>query len=88
MSKARNIQQRRRRKNNRGVPKSDLWFEMIDGNCTHQPYAYCKSKGGYLTKNMAICHGCEAKHCTGFELYLGEEETNAHDDVRASDVEP
>ena len=36
-------------------------FECIDGNYTHYPYAWCKRYDGFLTKNMAVRHQCDAR---------------------------
>ena len=47
-------------------------YEMIDGNMTHYPYAYCTFKHGYLTKAMAACHRCEERGCKRLEK-IGDE---------------
>lgn len=86
-TKAEKKSRKRRRQNNKDVPKSELWFEMIDGNFTHQPYGYCYSKHGYLTKNLSKLHKCEEKHCARFNKVKEEELKNAHDSVRTSNAE-
>ena len=59
----RHAQQKRRRRNfDRSLYREDL-YQMIDGNMTHFPYAYCKRKHGYLTKNMARLHRCIERKC-------------------------
>ena len=63
-------QRARRRQNNHDVHKQKGLFEMIDGNETHYPYAYCLNKGGDLTKSLALTHKCEAKNCCSFRSYI------------------
>lgn len=53
------------------VKKQKEFYQMIDGNFTYYPYAYCSHYEGYLTINMANCHRCEARHCRRFEKLEG-----------------
>ena len=62
--------QRKRRRNN---IDASLYIEdevrMIDGNYTHYSYAWCQYHQGWLTKGMAMTHGCERKVCARFITY-------------------
>ena len=55
--------QKRRRRNNKGVPKLKDYFFLIDGNYSNQPYAFCTHYRGFLTKNQSIRHSCEERNC-------------------------
>ena len=72
-------QQRNRRRNNRGVPKLDQTFILIDGNPTYQPFGYCWYHQGYLTRNQAIRHRCLDKHCKRFETFKDHQQINYED---------
>ena len=62
-------QRRRRRKNNKHIEKQDLPYQLIDGNMSYYPYGYCNWYKGFLTKNMTMCHRCEHKKCSKFEVF-------------------
>lgn len=64
----RRLQQVRRRKNNKDIPVRDEEYELIDGNKSRQPYAYCACHQAYLTANMAKCHGCKRKQCKAMQI--------------------
>lgn len=65
-------QQKRRRVNNKGVPFEKLLYDMIDGNKTHYPYAYCKYHKGWMTKSLVVIHKCEERKCVQFEVKESE----------------
>ena len=46
-----------------GVPKTKNEYEMIDGNWTKHPVAFCSYYGGALTRNMMHTHRCCEKEC-------------------------
>ena len=46
-----------------GVPKTKYMYEMIDGNWTQHPVAFCHRYNGALTKNMMHTHQCSEKEC-------------------------
>ena len=73
----RNQQRARRRANNWGVSEQNKLFDMIDGNRTYYPYAYCRYRKGYLTKSLAITHRCEERQCQHFEIIFERGKTNA-----------
>ena len=59
----RRAQRKRRRRNfDRSLYREEE-YQMIDGNMTHYPYAYCKRKRGWLTINMAKLHRCVDRKC-------------------------
>ena len=63
-------QRRRRRRNfDKSLYQNDLYL-LIDGNYSHYPYCYCKYHKGFLTKNLACRHKCEAKNCIQFSFDL------------------
>lgn len=64
----RSVQQRNRRRNNKGIPKQKELYCMIDGNYTYYPYAYCYYYQGFLTKNMQERHSCSKKNCHNFKI--------------------
>ena len=61
-------------KNTKSIPIHQYEYEMIDGNWTIRPYAYCHYYHGYLTKNMALCHNCEKRNCNRFMTFEQYEE--------------
>ena len=40
------------------------FYELIDMNFTHYPYAYCKKYHGFITKNMSRAHNCDNRKCS------------------------
>lgn len=44
-----------------------LYYKTIDKNFTNKPYAYCKSKQGYLTEKLIKVHKCESIKCMSYE---------------------
>lgn len=76
MSKSFNQKQSRRRNkvNNRGVPKQDFEYELVDGNWSDRPVAYCTYYKGYLTKNQAMRHNCIDKKCPHYHI-IGSKKT-------------
>jgi len=59
----RKAQRRRRKKYNRGIPKQQEEYRLIDNNYSPQPYVYCCYYKGYMTKNQTMRHGCAARKC-------------------------
>ena len=59
-----------RRRNNYNIPRQEYTYDMIDGNKTYYPYAYCIYRKGYLTKSLAETHQCEQRQCKSFELFI------------------
>lgn len=45
------------------VPKTKYEYEMIDGNWTKHPVAYCTFYRAALTRNMMHTHRCSERHC-------------------------
>lgn len=68
MGKGNVKKQRKNHKANKHTVRQIKPYEMIDGNLTYQPYAYCTYYNGWLTKAMANRHRCEKRHCERFEL--------------------
>ena len=67
-------QLKRNKMNNATTPVQDYEYEMIDGNWTTKPYGFCFKYRNYLTKNMAVLHKCEKKHCRLFHTFEQHEE--------------
>lgn len=62
-------QNKRWKRNNASTPVQNYEYEMIDGNWTARPHGYCHKYHGFLTRNMAIRHRCEKKHCPLFKTF-------------------
>lgn len=41
-------------------------FQLIDGNMSYYPVAFCKYYEGYMTQGMVNCHRCHKRHCGNF----------------------
>ncbi|MCQ2608949.1 MAG: hypothetical protein MJ197_09735 [Bacteroidales bacterium] len=52
------------------VTRQKMQYELIDGNMSYYPYAYCKRKGAFLTKGLANTHRCECRKCEQFEKWI------------------
>ena len=63
IKRKRRLSQRRRRKGNRGVRKTQKSYFAIDGNFTRHPVAYCTYYHGVLTNNLMNVHKCRARQC-------------------------
>ena len=46
-----------------GVPKTKYMYEMIDGNWTQHPVAFCHYYRGVLTRGLMHTHSCCDKQC-------------------------
>lgn len=60
-------QRRRYKKYHKGMIRSPDEVELIDGNWSYYPYAFCTRKGAYLTKGLAATHRCQERKCNRFE---------------------
>jgi hypothetical protein len=69
----RKLQRKRHRRNNHGIKRQDSLYELIDGNMSYFPYAYCRYHKGYLTKNMVILHKCGEKRCNKYIAFKEKE---------------
>lgn len=65
--KAQNKRRRERRKNL--PPKQSEKFELIDGNFSHYPAAYCWYHGSYLTQGLMDAHRCTKRKCRRLERW-------------------
>ena len=64
----RKAQRKRRRERLKNLPpKQNEKFELIDGNYSYYPVAYCKCHGAYLTQGLIDTHRCSKRKCNGFE---------------------
>lgn len=45
------------------VPKTKYAYEMIDGNWTRHPVAFCLHYRAALTRNMMHTHRCSERKC-------------------------
>ena len=62
-------QRLRRKKRLKELPKKqDVQVELIDGNFSFYPAAYCKHHGGYLTLGLIETHRCRYRKCNGFKV--------------------
>lgn len=60
------LQHKRRRARIHKVPKyQPELFELIDGNMTHYPKGYCKSKYAWVSIGLYDCHKCNV--CMHYE---------------------
>lgn len=46
-----------------GVPKTNKYYETIDGNWTNHPVAFCWHYKGALTGGMMHTHNCYDRQC-------------------------
>ena len=69
-------QRKRRKINNRGIPKQDKDYRLVDGNYSNQPYAYCCYHKGYMTKNQTTLHKCNKKNCEQLKTLEWAKERN------------
>lgn len=56
-------QQRRRRKYHRQSPRQPDLYELIDGNWSYYPVAYCDRKRAYMTLGQVKTHKCKERQC-------------------------
>lgn len=40
--------------------------QLIDGNMSYYPVAFCKFYGGYMTEGLVNCHRCRRRNCDKF----------------------
>ena len=69
----RRLQQKRRRERLKKLPKPEKkkeLYQLIDGNMSYYPVAYCRHHKGWLSQGLIITHRCVERHCNGYE---GEE---------------
>lgn len=50
------------------VKRTYDYYEMIDGNFTNHPVAYCKRYKGALTRGMMNTHGCTERKCNKLDM--------------------
>lgn len=62
---------KRRRKMMREVIRQPYLYELIDGNLSHYPVAYCKWRKAYLSKGLTETHGCGA--CVSSMFFTDDE---------------
>lgn len=57
--------QRRRERNKRQTkpPKQPFLYQLIDGNMSYYPAAFCEYYGAYLTEAMMGTHKCKKRKC-------------------------
>lgn len=70
--KAQNKRRRERLKN--CTRRYELEHELIDGNLSHYPIAFCRLHGAYLTQGLADTHRCIERQCVGYETMGGDAE--------------
>lgn len=67
-------QRKRRRERRKNLPpRRKVPYELIDGNFSYYPVAYCKCHDGYLTQGLIDTHRCEKRQCSGFERMMIDE---------------
>lgn len=67
-------QNKRRRKRQKNLPEwKEENVQLIDGNFTHYPVAYCYYRKGYLSLGLAEVHRCQERECKIFESIEGKE---------------
>ena len=90
MSRGNRRAQRQRRKVRRKFlpkpPRQQVQYQLIDGNMTYYPTAFCSAHTGYLTAGLINTHRCRKRHCKAlkplqcnkkgkvtFDYFTGEE---------------
>lgn len=64
----RKAQQKRHRERKKNLPqKQPKMVQLIDGNFSYYPVAYCCIHGGYLTQELADTHRCTKRHCRRYK---------------------
>lgn len=62
-------QRQRRRQRSKSLPvRLDNEVELIDGNYTHYPVAYCGIHRAYLSQGLRDTHRCLQRHCKGYRI--------------------
>lgn len=75
------LHQRRFRRLNKHIKRRDVSYEMIDGNFTYYPYAYCTNYQGFLTIMMETTHSCEGKNCPHYHKQNVEHYIKEYDKI-------
>lgn len=71
----RKAQQKRRRERLKHLPpKQPAKVQLIDGNWTFYPDAFCKAHGAYLTQGLIDTHRCVKRQCKGFRKVIDDVE--------------
>jgi hypothetical protein len=65
---------RKRERRKHLPPRQEELYELIDGNKSHYPVAYCASHSGYLTQGLVDTHRCDKRQCQGFKQVIDYEE--------------
>lgn len=75
--KGRRINQRKRRRDRREgkVQKQSELYELIDGNLTYYPYAFCEHYNAWLTLGHIRTHKCLKRHCKQIRILKSESAT-------------
>jgi hypothetical protein len=55
------------------------FYELVDLNFTHYPYAYCTKQHGFITKNMCRVHNCEKIVCPYLDKDINKYEKQIFD---------
>ena len=63
--KAQRKRRRKALKERKNMKPAETEVQLIDGNYTLYPTAYCKVHGGYLTHGLMDIHRCEKRKCNG-----------------------
>jgi hypothetical protein len=68
-------QKKRRKERLKQRPKkSDVKVQLIDGNWSFYPVAFCVYHTGYLTQGLIDTHRCDKRNCMGFKQVIDDEE--------------
>ena len=65
--KAQRKRRRKALKERKKMKPAETEVQLIDGNYTLYPAAYCKRHGGYLTQGLINTHRCDKRNCKGFQ---------------------
>lgn len=63
--KAQRKRRRKALKERKNMKPAETEVQLIDGNYTLYPAAYCKIHDGYLTLGLMDIHRCEKRKCKG-----------------------
>ncbi len=58
------------------MKNTEYWYELIDGNWTRHPAAWCHYHKGYLTEKLMKTHKCKSKNCRRLDFDLERNEAN------------
>ena len=62
-------QRKRRKEMMKIVPRQEIAYELIDGNYSHYPVGFCKSRKAWLTLGLINTHKCVVQDCVHYSPF-------------------